>query len=176
MWQRTRDRVISFLCIALFWDYFSGVQCGKELKDQVPNQPWLFLEPPAPKWFFPTLWSLTQSKNGKHYRRGDGQAVRSWDCYLMINHRGPEVGLGCFKQHLPWGFQVSLLGQAGSTVIDLKSLSTSCQSVTLSFILFTKSWAWYLGNSKLSITKLWKVVKYVFSELQITLVQWISVL
>lgn len=121
MWQRTRDRVISFLCIVLFWDYFSGVQRGKELKDQVPNQPWLFLEPPAPKCFFPTLWSLTQSKNGKHYRRGDGQAVRSWDSYLKINHRGPEVGLGCFKQHLPWGFQVSLLGQAGSTVISASS-------------------------------------------------------
>lgn len=46
----------------------------------------------------PILKNLIQIKNGKHYRWGDGQAVRSWDCYLKINHRGPEMGLGCFRR------------------------------------------------------------------------------
>lgn len=58
-----------------------------------------FLELPAPKYFFSQLFkSLTQTKNGKHYRWGDGQAVKSWDCYLKISHRVPEMRLGCFRR------------------------------------------------------------------------------
>lgn len=59
-----------------------------------------FLELPAPKYFFSNslrVWHKLRMANTIDEVM-DRQAVKSWDCYLKISHRVPEMRLGCFRR------------------------------------------------------------------------------
>ena len=112
------------------WDGF--IFCLRSLECHVGKNgshqsPWLLNCLPENVFFFFFLNSLelNTTKNGKCCRQGGGHTVRSWDSYLKIDHKGPEMGLWCFRKIHPGGFRASLLGQASSAVSS--ALSGSLQ-------------------------------------------------
>lgn len=130
MTQTTRqggwEGFIFCLRTLLLWVDVSGMSCRKEWKPPIT----LTSELLAWKcflffFFFLNSVELNTAKNGKCCRRGGGHTVRSWDSYLKIDHKGPEMGLWYFRKIHPWGFWVSLLGQASSAVSS--ALSGSLQ-------------------------------------------------